>query len=76
LVSSLPCAAALALRELDSGPTRHFARVRQALGFELGMAAIYTLLFLPLLPVSCVLLPFLIGPPPALAAPRGRPEAI
>jgi hypothetical protein len=56
LVLSVPVAAWLALRELELGPTRHFARVRQGVDFALGIACIYALLFLPLLPLSIVML--------------------
>jgi hypothetical protein len=61
LVVSVPAAAWLALRELERGPTTHLPRVAQLTRFAIGIAAVYSVLFLPLLPLSLVLSPFGVG---------------
>jgi hypothetical protein len=61
LVASVPAAAFLALRELGRGPTPRLARVADLTRFAIGIAALYSILFFPLLPLSIILSFFGVG---------------
>lgn len=61
LIASVPCAMYLGLRELKHGPTPLLSRISALHGFALAIATIYTLLFLPLLPLSIFALIFGLG---------------